>query len=44
MSGRKAVAVKAARPARKPARRGKSAPPDAQPMASRNSRKDTPTS
>ena len=36
MSGRKAVAVKAARPARKPARRGKSAPPAAQPVASRN--------
>jgi hypothetical protein len=36
MSGRKAVAVKAARPARKPARRGKSAPPAAQPAASRN--------
>jgi hypothetical protein len=36
MSGRKAVAVKAARPARKPARRGKRAPPAAQPAASRN--------
>jgi hypothetical protein len=35
MSGRKAVAVKAARPARKPVRRVKSAPP-AQPVASRN--------
>ena len=35
MSGRKAVAVKAPRPARKPARRGKSAPPVAQ-VASRN--------